>query len=284
MELKLPSKTELKIGIFVAVGLALSLFAIMTLDGGINSLMGSSKKVKVRFEEVSGLVPGAFVQFNGIRVGTVDDINFHNQNTESVVVVLDIENGYADLVKTDTSASMSTLGVLGDKYIELSGGSKESPPVQEGRFIQADSSGGLEKFMSGGDQVLNNLVRITSNLNRILENFDKKERSSRIAESLADSSEKMSKLLTSLEKNTNNFNELGDTISELNAFSKKLNSTDGTIGLLVNDTSLYRDIRKLVGGAEKSGLVKFLIDHSLKKEEDSEEEKTVGPASVPSSR
>jgi phospholipid/cholesterol/gamma-HCH transport system substrate-binding protein len=50
-----------------------------------------------------------------------------------------------------------------------------------------------------------------------------------------------------------------DAGARLNSILAKIDTGEGTLGLLLNDPSLYEDLKQLVGGAERSTLVKTLI-------------------------
>jgi phospholipid/cholesterol/gamma-HCH transport system substrate-binding protein len=62
--------------------------------------------------------------------------------------------------------------------------------------------------------------------------------------------------------------EVLDAGARLNSILAKIDTGEGTLGLLLNDPSLYEDLKQLVGGAERSTLVKTLIQMSGKKEVD----------------
>ena len=61
--------------------------------------------------------------------------------------------------------------------------------------------------------------------------------------------------------------EVLDAGARLNSILAKIDTGEGTLGLLLNDPSLYEDLKQLVGGAERSTVVKTLIQMSGSKEE-----------------
>lgn len=76
-------------------------------------------------ESVSGLNPKASVKYRGVEVGRVDRIALDRDNPERVQLLLAIEQGTP--VKEDTVAILSTQGITGLAYVELTGGSREAP-------------------------------------------------------------------------------------------------------------------------------------------------------------
>lgn len=78
-------------------------------------------------ESVSGLSPNAPVKYRGVDVGRVNKILLDPNNPEQVQLVLEIASGTP--MKADTQATLSVQGLTGLAFVELTGGSKESPPL-----------------------------------------------------------------------------------------------------------------------------------------------------------
>jgi len=78
-------------------------------------------------ESVSGLNINAPVKYRGVDVGKIKDIRLVPDNPQQVQLTFAIERGTP--VKTDTVATLSTQGLTGIAYVELSGGSKGAPAL-----------------------------------------------------------------------------------------------------------------------------------------------------------
>jgi len=78
-------------------------------------------------ESVSGLNPRSPVKFKGVGVGQVREISIDEENPERVKLLLDIVEGTP--VKEDTFAVITMQGITGLAYVELKGGSKDSPSL-----------------------------------------------------------------------------------------------------------------------------------------------------------
>jgi phospholipid/cholesterol/gamma-HCH transport system substrate-binding protein len=79
-------------------------------------------------QSVSGLNENAAVKYKGVAVGQVTDIRLDPQNPERVRLTLSIEKNAP--IKEDTYATLSMQGLTGLAFVELSGGTRESPPLK----------------------------------------------------------------------------------------------------------------------------------------------------------
>ena len=78
---------------------------------------------ETRFDSASGLVAGNVVSLNGVVVGNVLEVNLSGDPADRTVrVVYDVVRRWAPMLRKGTRAAIKTRGLLGDKYIELEGG------------------------------------------------------------------------------------------------------------------------------------------------------------------
>ncbi|MGF1562814.1 MAG: MlaD family protein [Geminicoccaceae bacterium] len=77
---------------------------------------------------VTGLQEGAAVNYRGVRVGTVRQISINQDNLEEITVIVDLEAGTP--VREDNYAQLQLQGVTGLSFVELSGGSSDSHPLE----------------------------------------------------------------------------------------------------------------------------------------------------------
>ncbi|NBT58027.1 hypothetical protein EBT16_04505, partial [bacterium] len=69
---------------------------------------------------------------------------------------------------------------------------------------------------------------------------------------------------------------LNEALSHLDSIMKKIDSGDGTLGSLVNDPTVYEDVKSVLGGAKRSSILKYFmrqfIESSDKEKEEAEKE------------
>ncbi len=116
------------VGAFVLVLSALLVAGILWFASGGGFQKSYDLYLALVDESVAGLSLSAPVKYRGVDVGKVKDIRLDPENPELVRLVFAIERGTP--VKEDTEAVLKTQGLTGIAYVELSGGSRESPPLR----------------------------------------------------------------------------------------------------------------------------------------------------------
>jgi outer membrane protein OmpA-like peptidoglycan-associated protein len=127
-----------RLGAFI-VGTLLILAAGVFLIGDKEFLFSSTFPLKADFKNVAGLNVGADVRVGGLREGTIQRIELPSRPDEKVTVVMKMHDSTRNIIRKDSVASIKTEGLLGDKYVEISFGSKEAPQVQDGDAIRSVS-------------------------------------------------------------------------------------------------------------------------------------------------
>ena len=109
---------ELKVGIFVLIG-AVILFLIVFSVGDIN-LIKSGYHINVIFSFAAGIGPSAPVRLAGVGIGEVEGIHlFYDEKEKRTKAVLSAWIQQDTRIEEDATATVNTLGLLGEKYLEL---------------------------------------------------------------------------------------------------------------------------------------------------------------------
>ena len=101
--------------------------------------------VKARFTSASGLREGAYVELAGVTVGKVKRITF---DPEEYLAVVDMSLPKIINVPEDSTASIRTAGIIGDKFIKISPGGSETNLGNEEEIVETEPSINLEELIS----------------------------------------------------------------------------------------------------------------------------------------
>ncbi len=159
------------VGIFVLVLSAALIGGVLWLSSGESYRKVYDVYQAYMKESVSGLSLNASVRYRGVEVGHVQQIALAPGNVEQVQLTLAIERGTP--VKVDTVAILQTYGLTGLAFVELTGGSRDSPALkaQAGEkypVIQAGASL-MMRLDSAITALLANLNRTSENLNALMD-------------------------------------------------------------------------------------------------------------------
>ena len=116
------------VGAFVLVLSALAIAALLWFASGGGFQKKYDMYLALVGESVAGLNLNAPVKYRGVDVGKVQDIRLNPENSEQVRLIFAIDRGTP--IKEDTEAVLKTQGLTGIAYVELSGGSPNSPPLR----------------------------------------------------------------------------------------------------------------------------------------------------------
>jgi len=183
-------RLSLIVGAFVVVTLAVIGFVLLSLGSG-SGLLRPRYRLVTYFENVQGLVAGAPVRLVGKDVGTVEFVTFAPLEGERppVRVVLRVDASVQDRIRSDSATSIGTIGLLGDKYVEISMGTISGSVLQEGDEVASISPVDLNVAVVRGTQAIDNIATLTENVNRVVEEFGESMGGRKMAESFTAMSE-----------------------------------------------------------------------------------------------
>ncbi len=163
---------ELKVGLLTLVALVV-LAAGAFLVGERRNMFSRTNTYTVRFENVAGLSPGNPVQLNGVTVGRVEEVVLPESVGEAMLTVwISVDRRYESRVRSDSEARIKTLGLLGDKYVEISSGSSGSPAVPSGGEIPTAPATDVDRLIASGEDLVENVVAIAVSMRTILANME----------------------------------------------------------------------------------------------------------------
>jgi phospholipid/cholesterol/gamma-HCH transport system substrate-binding protein len=227
--------SKLKVGLVITLGL-FTVFITVFFAGSIENLLSPEIELKAQIQNVKGLRKGAPVWVSGIEVGSVKNISLHPQY--GTVVSLSVNKKALEFLRKDSEASILTMGLLGDKYIELSGGSPEAEPIKPGDMINGTT---------------------------VIELKDVVEISASSIKKMSDFINKLDHLVTKIEKGEGTFvkflsdTEIYDNLrhisKDLSVVLHEIRDGQGTIPMLLRDPSLYNRMLAATSSVEEFSLV-----------------------------
>ena len=214
---------RLRVGLLV-LGATLVLMAALFLIGQQNRLFASKNRYYFTAGSVAGLNEGAPVRLNGVTAGIVEKITLpEDVHKQLLTIRISIERQYEERIRQDSRARIRTLGLLGDKYVDVTSGSPQAPMIPPGGAIPTAPDTDVDKLIASGGDVVDNMVRISYSLARVLERIDRGE--GLVGELTSSGSEKLS-------------DRLDATLASAQRVMDAVEHGNGPLGRMVSDEKL----------------------------------------------
>ncbi len=191
---------EVKTGLMV-IACVLVLIWLTAKTSGV----GTFKKgygLKVQFNYVSGIKKGAPVQLTGVEVGEVKDVAIEYTG-EGTKVMLSIWLENSARIRQDSKANITTMGLMGEKYLEITSGSKESPFLKEGSLIIGKEPMSMEDVMDKAMAITDTLNSGIGDLRKLTKDVDL---------TLTENRPQIDAILVNMNETSKNFKEFSDDL------------------------------------------------------------------------
>jgi phospholipid/cholesterol/gamma-HCH transport system substrate-binding protein len=285
---------QIKVGAFIILGIGLCVFAIFIL-GSKSGFFKNQYVLHSYFDDISGLDVGSQVVLAGVNIGHVEEIIFEDKeavteekksNSEPIYdsggnliqetgvkvrVTLKINEAYQDRIRTDSVASITTQGLLGDSIIYLSVGTRAGKKLEDGEFIRKIRNPvTFTHLQRKGELLMKDVRRLIKNTDGTVRNVNAvltevKEGNGLIHKVIYDKD--AGKIVDKAGQVVDNLNETSRNFANI---SNKIDAGQGTIGKFVNDPGVYNELKLLLGKANRNKLVRSVIRYTLATRDESQ--------------
>jgi len=245
------SRLELKVGLFVAVGLTLLAIMMIQFSKG-KSLFHPTYQLHMVAPNVGGLKTGANVLLAGVSVGNVGLIDLSPKGT-NVFIELDIQDGY--VIHSDAQFVIEQSGFLGDQYVAIVPTENRAPFLSDGDEVQCEAPFNLQAvaraaagFLQRIDQTARDLNATIAEVRRVFLNEPTLSNLTQTASSLRDASDEAHVTIRNVNTLVETNREvIGAAISNLVIFSEGLNTFAVSANALIdtNTPAINDSIRNI---------------------------------------
>jgi virulence factor Mce-like protein len=157
-------KVEIFVGIFVLFSLAL-LLAMVILIGRRQNVFEKRYEITGVFKSVAGLQPGAEVHLAGINIGYIKNIEFNRAN--EVEVIMSVSEAQSQRIRMDSVACIRTMGLMGDRYVQITVGSEDEEPIPAGGKITTSEMLELEEIFETARPAIADIENAIENISEV---------------------------------------------------------------------------------------------------------------------
>jgi len=285
--------SDLRVGLLVLAGLFLIAVTIFYVTGA--GVLAPKYRLVTYLSEVEGLTIGAPVRLNGVEIGNVESIRMTPRRPDgtldpsrSIEVLMRVNEKYKDEIREDSSASLVTEGLLGNRYVSIKRG-VTGKPIPPGGEVRGEEEAAIKQIVERGADLVQNLNVMSERVRAIVEAIDQGEgnlgklirdeefydrlngtmaKAEQIVASVQAGEGTVGKLVTSEEL----YQKANSAASRVDTLLADVQAQKGTLGKLVYDPSVYENAKQLVergnrltAGVEegKGTLGKLVTDEAL---------------------
>ncbi len=247
---------ELRLGLFIFVALAVFLWA--SIQGG-TSLFKKQHELQSEFPNVQGVVAGAPVWFQGVEVGTVKALDFvASGDTSKVRITFTVNEGVWPLIREDSKVKIQALNLFGEKFMEVTSGSRTAAPVKEGAMLASERPTDMTQLMARGEGIVDDLAITTKDLKELTAKIRRGEgtlgkltTSDELHTNLNSTIASVRTLTANLDKSQVQMTRsLTAAANSLDSVMALIHSGDGSLGKMARDPALYDNMARATGNLD----------------------------------
>lgn len=254
---KQDQKNLVKSGIFVSCMIAVFMVFTVTI-GKESSWLVPKSHLKAIVPSAQGLKNGAVVEFKGIKIGTVDKIKV--LSTTEIGLDLIIQEKFLKFIKMDSKVAINTKGLVGDKLLEIVNGTEEEESVKENSVLFATSTVTMDKVMQKGEKLADTAARVLTKMDIFLDQMIADNKVEATFKELKEASSELKKFTQDMNKTK--------VLHKMDALMTRMVEGPGTMHSLIYQDTLYNQMEKILGGANRNKVLNYFIKDSLKKAEE----------------
>ncbi|MBI3333493.1 MAG: MCE family protein [Candidatus Omnitrophica bacterium] len=209
---------EIKIGLFVFIAFILLAVVVFSISDFYTAQPHYA--LRVRFNFANGIQAGAPVRLAGVDVGEVRSVQvYRDVASQQTQAELDVRLSTQAQIEEDAVAYINTLGLIGEKYMEIIPGTAGARVLTSGEVMRGKDSIPSEQLMEAGFQMVKRMDQLITSVNAVV------------------SDEALRGALRNLDQ----------TLDHANAILAQIRQGQGTVGRLLLQDDLYQDLKALMG-------------------------------------
>jgi phospholipid/cholesterol/gamma-HCH transport system substrate-binding protein len=260
---------QFRVGAIIVAALLILGLAAYKLGQAAN-LFAKRYELIVYLPNANGLRQGGSVTLAGQLVGTVKEIEFlpvDFDTTRNLRITARIDRRLREQIRQDSEARLRTMGLLGDKVLDISPGTPRFAVLEPGDTLRVATAMDYEAVLAKAAGAVDDVVGLTKDLRvvtaglaqgrgtigQLLTNramYDQVTNAMARANALFVGLQNPNGTFGKMLNDPTLYNRLTNAVASLDSTLVALNSNDGSMGRLLRDTTLYTNLVGIAQGAD----------------------------------
>ena len=215
------SSFELKVGVFIFTGIVILSVIIFSIGNFYSIKRGYT--LNILFSFANGISVGAPVRYAGVEVGEVQDITvYFDEKEKRPMVRVSVWVSQNTWINEDAAVTINTLGLLGEKYLEITPGTREAKLLKNKDTMRGQDPISTEELTRETKMMLTKIGDMIESIDKVVGDEE---------------------VRVSIKNTISNMETLSVDMKEFMELAKDGN---GTIGRLLKDDKIYNDIDDMI--------------------------------------
>jgi phospholipid/cholesterol/gamma-HCH transport system substrate-binding protein len=256
--------SQLRVGALVLAATGVLIGLIFLMSGSTGGLFASKVDLRAYFDNAAGLKDGAPVTLQGVTIGNVVHVRVvPDRNPTPVEVTMKVGRNFLRDIHTDSTASITQAGVLGDSFLDIDSSHAIGPEPQNNAELRPSGSPSIQDVIRTSQVSIEEINRLTRKIETLVDTLNSRrgtigdlindpalgKKITQIASDLQTITSAVAEGKGSIGKLVNDdtlYTRVNTSVDQLNQLTANLNDGKGTLGKFLKDDTLYNNLNSTV--------------------------------------
>ena len=261
--------SQLRVGSLVLVATAVLIGLIFLMSGSKGGIFARKMVLRAYFENAAGLKDGAPVTLEGVTIGNVVHIRIvPDRNPTPVEVTMRVSTNFLHDLHTDSLASITQAGVLGDAFLDIDSTRATGPQPANNSELRPSGSPTIQDVIASSHTGIEQITSLTEKIEILIDTLNSKKGTIGMLINDPTLARKITQIATDLEtvsgaiaqgqgslgkllKDDTLYNRADSAVDKVNQITSELQEGKGTAGKFLKDETLYNNLNSAVSNVNQ---------------------------------
>jgi phospholipid/cholesterol/gamma-HCH transport system substrate-binding protein len=261
--------SQLRVGLLVLVATGVLIGLIFLMSGSKGGLFARKMVLRAYFENAAGLKDGAPVTLEGVTIGNVVHIRIvPDRNPTPVEVTMKVSTNYLHDLHTDSLATITQAGVLGDAFLDIDSTHATGPQPKDNAELRPSGSPTIQDVIASSHTGIEQITELTKKIETLIDTLNSKKGTIGMLINDPTLANKFNQIATDLQtvtgaiaqgqgslgkllKDDTLYNRADSAVDKVNQITSELQEGKGTAGKFLKDDTLYNNLNSTVSNVNQ---------------------------------
>lgn len=261
--------SQLRVGIVVLSATAILIGLIFLMSGASGGLFTRKISLRAYYENAGGVKDGAPVTLDGVTIGNITHVRvIPNRNPNPVEVTMRVSTQYLSSIHTDSTATITQAGVLGDSFVDIDSTRAKGPSPADNAELPSGGAPSVQDVIKSSNSGIQDIIVLIHKLDTLIDTLNTKKGTLGLLINDPTLGNKLTRMVSDLQSVTQSisqgkgslgkfvsddtlYNKANSAVDKLSTVADDLQAGKGTAGKLLKDETLYNNLNSAVANANQ---------------------------------